>query len=92
MSPNHLHRSARTLPKFQSLITMFGQYFPDGKYARDTSYRSSKIDTHPTHGCIPLFCGSWSALSAPSEILRTKNGSYPGFFERADSALCRWQS
>jgi hypothetical protein len=66
---------------------MFGPYSLDRKYARDTSYRSSNLDTHLTHGCIQLFCGSWSALSARSLHSLHEIGCFPGFAERAHSAL-----
>ncbi len=64
-----------------------GLYFLDNKYARDTSYRSSNLDTHLTHRCIQLFCGSWSALSARSLIFLHEIGCFLGFVERAHSAL-----
>lgn len=34
------------------------------KDARDTSYRSSNLDTHLTHGCMPVFY----------QILRVRSG------------------
>ena len=66
---------------------MFGQYFLDNNCARDTSYRSSNLDTHLTHGCIQLFCGSWSALSARSLNILYDIGCSLGIVERAHSAL-----
>ena len=64
-----------------------GRYFLDKNNARDTSYRSSNLDTHLTHGCMLVFCGSWSALSARSLHFLHKIGCFPGFIERAHSAL-----
>ncbi len=33
------------------------------KRGRDTTYRTSKLDTHLTHGCIPLFRHFWRVPS-----------------------------
>jgi len=69
-----------------------GRYSLDKNHARDTSYRSSNLDTHLTHGCIQLFCALWSALSARSQNILLEIGCFLGFVERAHSAPIWWQS
>ena len=50
---------------------------------RDTSYRTSNLDTHLTHGCIQLFRHfSRVRLECAAET-DTKNRATPVFFESA---------
>lgn len=52
---------------------------------RDTSYRTSNLDTHLTHGCIQLFCGSEEMLIASPQGKDCEKGGISGFFAMADS-------
>ena len=70
----------------------FGRAFPEMSGACDAMHRGKKKDTHPTHGCMTLFSGFWSARSARSRFFLIQHGVYLGFCERAHSVLLRWLS
>ena len=53
------------------------------KNGRDTSYRTSNLDTHLTHGCIQLFRQFLRVLSECVADLVLKTQAIPAFFESA---------
>ena len=53
------------------------------KRGRDTSYRASNLDTHLTHGCIPLFRHSWSKRIAFALHVMAQIDRFSPLFEQA---------
>ena len=49
------------------------------KKGRDTSYRASNLDTHLTHGCIPLFRHFSRVRSDCAAMARFQSGAVPAF-------------
>ena len=54
---------------------------------RDTSYRTSNLDTHLTHGCIQLFRHFSRVRSECAAELKLRNHAIPVFSESALRAL-----
>ena len=52
---------------------------------RDATHRAQKVDTHPTHGCIKVFCGFGEMLIASRDESLLQTGEIPPFFAMADS-------
>ena len=50
------------------------------KRGRDTTYRASNLDTHLTHGCIPLFRHFWRVRSECAVKEKLENRALPAFF------------
>ena len=55
----------------------------EGNKGRDTSYRASNLDTHLTHGCIPLFRHFWSKRIAFALRGVAQIGGFLPLFEQA---------
>ena len=51
---------------------------------RDTTYRASNLDTHLTHGCIPLFRHFWSKRFAFASRLCVRNNGIPALCAQAN--------
>jgi hypothetical protein len=64
-----------------------GRYFLDSNCARDTSYRSSNLDTHLTHGCMPDFREFLRVRSGYAGKIAFRNPLKPQFFESARRTL-----
>ena len=70
---------------FAIRFVKFGRGFPVIVSARDAMHRGRKKDTHPTHGCLTLFCGLWSKRGACSKHLISETTCFLTFFEQAPS-------
>lgn len=57
------------------------------KRGRDTTYRTSNLDTHLTHGCILLFRHFWRVRSECSAKARLEIRAIPAFFATAGRTL-----
>ena len=53
------------------------------KRGRDTSYRTSNLDTHLTHGCIQLIRHFWRVRSEFAVKVRLEIRAVPAFFGSA---------
>ena len=58
------------------------------KRGRDTTYRASSFDTHPTHVCIQLFSHFSGGLCARAVLPGSQNSSNQPFHGRVNRALC----
>lgn len=57
------------------------------KRGRDTTYRASNLDTHLTHGCIPLFRHFWRVRPECAVKTRPEMLAIPAFFGSAGRTL-----
>ena len=64
-----------------------GRYYLDKNNARDTSYRSSNLDTHLTHGCMLVFCQFLRVRSGYAAKTALINPLKLPFFESARRTL-----
>ena len=89
-----------TYPDELSCLRIFGAVRPwrhkpkpgdilEARMGRDAAHRTRNLPTHPTHGCITLFCGFSSALLARSQQFPFRSPAFAPVLERALSALGR---
>jgi len=57
------------------------------KNGRDTSYRTSNLDTHLTHGCIQLFRQFSRVRQGCANFLDNRSRAIAPFFEGAQRTL-----